>query len=507
MLVALSLTAQYVDAQPLGVEVVGVKVPHRTIPLALSKAFHHTSPFSLTVSGWTSTFVGSDHDAGYDHKPSLATDPYGNLWYVYSSSSGLIDRKDSIHIFCSPDGGLTWNYEGALYTLDSTWGIYEPSVSINPTNGRAYVGFTLGQKGGVADEYSPGTFVVLSYNTGSGCSLTSDTFVAVTPSGFAAKTGVVASDGGNNGYAYAVVMDTSGELGFFSSSDYGASWTYVAYWNSGTSFTYNVDGTAKYGASSGAYFAWVEIDDGSDPLPGSPGYRYVMYADWGPPGDTSSLDLWWFGASSGYGNAVGRVSVAYLHPTYAMAFTRKPLTSGSYMVLMNKGIDTTIWMITLFDSTSMVRYESPDVALLPGRVLLAVAHDSLGSGTYRLEVLLSDSSTTLSWMTWPGSSLDATPYEITLSSGLASYVANAVMLGGEPKIAYRKGVGATGGGDAWFVVPTVATSTSERGNLEATEDRGVLYDVLGRRRGWTDLKPGVYFVRTAKGVRKVLIRR
>ena len=502
MLVVLSLTAQYVDAQPLGVEVVGVKVPHRTIPLALSKAFHHTSPFSLTVSGWTSTFVGSDHDAGYDHKPSLATDPYGNLWYVYSSSSGLIDRKDSIHIFCSPDGGLTWNYEGALYTLDSTWGIYEPSVSINPTNGRAYVGFTLGQKGGVADEYSPGTFVVLSYNTGSGCSLTSDTFVAVTPSGFAAKTGVVASDGGNNGYAYAVVMDTSGELGFFSSSDYGASWTYVAYWNSGTSFTYNVDGTAKYGASSGAYFAWVEIDDGSDPLPGSPGYRYVMYADWGPPGDTSSLDLWWFGDTTGFDEDANLISVAYLPPVYALAVSRCP----SLPLLMNRGIDDTVWTSGSVGSVIFPRHCAVDVAvlsdLLGPRLLMASLYDTYHP---RVSLLVSASSSTGSWSSWPGASRDVTDTNVVSFSTntLSRYVVSVVVQDGEPKIAYRRTASANGGGDAWFARLSTTTKASEGLSSESTP---TLYDVLGRRRDWGNLKRGIYFLKSGGKVRKVVIK-
>lgn len=88
----------------------------------------------------------------------------------------------------------------------------------------------------------------------------------------------------------------------------------------------------------------------------------------------------------GYDSLIGPISNAF--------YCRGACTSGpnSYVVIMNKGIDTTIWSLVVFDSINLRPYRSPSVAFAPleGRTIISGVYDSLntGYGTLNLDELV-----------------------------------------------------------------------------------------------------------------------
>jgi hypothetical protein len=75
--------------------------------------------------------------------------------------------------------------------------------------------------------------------------------------------------------------------------------------------------------------------------------------------------------------------------------------TNSYVVIMNKGIDTTIWALVVFDSINLRAYRSPSVAFAPleGRTIISGVYDSLN--------WVSEPNNTINWTNWLGASLDA----------------------------------------------------------------------------------------------------
>jgi len=59
---------------------------------------------------------------------------------------------------------------------------------------------------------------------------------------------------------------------------------------------------------------------------------------------------------------------------------------------MNKGIDTTIWALVVFDSINLRAYRSPSVAFasLEGRTIISGVYESLNMGYGVLRVWVSD---------------------------------------------------------------------------------------------------------------------
>jgi hypothetical protein len=92
---------------------------------------------------WLNNEVSAGRNSGFEHKVGIAINSYGDLWYVYSSSKG-VSNNDTLHIFCSSDGGNTWLYVGNLASANPTKGIFEPYININPTDNYLYVIFTFG---------------------------------------------------------------------------------------------------------------------------------------------------------------------------------------------------------------------------------------------------------------------------------------------------------------------------------------------------------------------------
>jgi hypothetical protein len=117
--------------------------------------------------------VSAGRNSGFEHKVGIAINSYGDLWYVYSSSDG-VSNNDTLHIFCSSDGGNTWLYVGNLASANPAKGIFEPYININPTDNYLYVIFTFGRKSSLGN-YLDDTVAVLRFQTNTGCTTVSGT--------------------------------------------------------------------------------------------------------------------------------------------------------------------------------------------------------------------------------------------------------------------------------------------------------------------------------------------
>jgi hypothetical protein len=112
-------------------------------------------------------------------------------------------------------------------------------------------------------------------------------------------------------------------------------------------------------------FSFVEINDATDLIPCADNRGYDSLT--GPISNT----FYCRGACSSSRDSV-----------YLMAFSRKIAGPNSYVVIMNKGIDTTIWVSVVFDSINLRPYRSPSVAFAPleGRTIISGVYDSLKLG-------------------------------------------------------------------------------------------------------------------------------
>ncbi|MEO0164003.1 MAG: hypothetical protein ABIL67_04500 [candidate division WOR-3 bacterium] len=469
---------------------------------------------------WFNNEVSSGHNSGFEHKVGIGINSFNDLWYVYSSSDG-VSNNDTLHIFCSSDGGNTWLYVGNLSSPIPTKGIFEPFLNINPTDNYLYVIFTFARKSSYGN-YSADTVVVMRFQTSSGCSTVSGTqgVFQVSTSSWVYETAVIASEP-TTGYVFAMLLDPTGYIDFYKSSDRGSTWTYARSWTSGPSRTRFFWASSKVGANRGTFFSFIEINDATDPLTGADNKYYVMYAEWGSSPDT--FRLWWFGPTSGYDSLEGPISNTFycrrtcstpFDSVFLMTFSRKTAGPNAYAVLMNKGIDTTIWTTVIFDSLNNRPYRSPSVAYAPneGRVILSVLYDSLNTRFGVLRVWVSYPDSTLYWTNWLGSSLDAwdtKDLKVDMGNMLEPYALSSVVRYATPgdfrvHIAWRKVNGSTGGGDAWHATPTIAFTSVEEFKKTLTLKGAVFYDVLGRRIN----KPtkGVFFKAVGGRVEKVILR-
>jgi len=476
--------------------------------------------FSLRAPiNWLNNEVSSGRNMGFEHKVGIAINSYGDLWYVYSSSDG-VSNNDTLHIFCSSDGGNTWLYVGNLASTNPSKGIFEPYLNINPTDNYLYVIFTFGRKSSLGN-YLDDTVAVLRFQTNTGCTTVSGTSgVFRVNSSWTYHTAVVASEPTTT-YVFAMLSDPTGYIDFYVSSDRGSSWTYRRSWTSGPSFTRFFAASSKTGANRGTVFSFIEINDATDPLTGADNKYYVLYAEWGSAPDT--FNLWWFGPTSGYDSLTGPISNAFYcrgtcstsrDSVYLMAFSRKTSGPNSYMVLMNKGIDTTIWSIVIFDSINLRPYRSPSVAFasFEGRTVLSVVYDSMNTGYGVLRVWVSEPNNTINWTNWLGASLDAWDSKelmVNMGNMLEPYALNSVIRYPAPgdfrvHIAWRKVQGAVGGGDAWHATPNVPFTDVEERAPKFSKTEAVFYDVLGRK--VERPRKGILFKVSGGRIEKVIYR-
>ena len=199
---------------------------------------------------------------------------------------------------------------------------------------------------------------------------------------------------------------------------------------------------------------------------------------------------------------------------YLMVFSRKTAGPNSYVVLMNKGIDATLWLSVVFDSLNFRPYRSPSVAFAPfeGRTVLSVVYDSMNTGYGVLRVWVSDTNNTLNWTNWLGASLDAwdsKDLRVNMSNMLEPYALSSVIRYASfgdfrVHIAWRKVQNAIGGGDAWHATPTVPfTGISEKVE-KISQKEAVFYDVLGRK--VERPSKGIFFRVSGGKVEKVIRR-
>ena len=469
---------------------------------------------------WLNNEVSAGRNNGFEHKVGIAINSYGDLWYVYSSSNG-VSNNDTLHIFCSSDGGNTWLYVGNLASANPAKGIFEPYININPTDNYLYVIFTFGRKSSLGN-YLDDTVAVLRFQTNTGCTTVSGTsgIFQVSYSNWTYHTAVIASEP-TTSYVFAMLSDPTGWIDFYVSSNRGSSWTYRRSWQSGPSFTRFFSASSKVGATRGTMFSFVEINDATDPLTGADNKYYILYAEWGSSPDT--FRLWWFGPTSGYDSLTGPISNAFYcrgacsssrDSVYLMAFSRKTAGPNSYVVIMNKGIDTTIWSSVIFDSINLRAYRSPSVAFAPleGRTIISGVYDSLNMGYGVLRVWVSEPNNTINWTNWLGASLDAwdsRDLRVNMGNILEPYALSSTIRYPAPgdfrvHIAWRKVQGATGGGDAWHATPNIAFTEVKERSSTSFQTGAVVYDVLGRRVE----KPnkGVFFKVSGGKVEKVILR-
>ncbi len=481
---------------------------------------HPNFSFGAPIN-WLNNEVSLGRNSGFEHKVAIAINSYGDLWYVYSSSDG-ISNKDTLHIFCSSDGGNTWLYVGNLSSTNPSKGIFEPYLNINPTDNYLYVIFTFGRKSSLGN-YLNDTVAVLRFQTNMGCTTvlgTSGVF-QVSYSNWTYHTAVIASEP-TTSYVFAMLSDPTGWIDFYESSNRGTSWTYSWSFQSGSSFTRFFSASSKLGANRGTMFAFFDINDASDLITGADNKYYLLYAEWGSPPDT--FMLWWFGSTSGYDSLSGPISGTFYcrgtcstsrDSVYLLAFSRKTAGPNSYVVLMNKGIDSTIWALVVFDSLRLRPYRSPSVAFAPyeGRTVLSVVYDSMNTGYGVLRVWVSEPNNTLSWTNWLGASLDAwdsKDLSVNMGNILEPYALSSVIRYPSPgdfrvHIAWRKVLGATGGGDAWHATPNVAFTEVKENTAELPNDRVILYDVLGRKVN-KPIKGTIIFRVSGGKVEKVIYR-